>query len=114
MPRPSSQPALPPKNVEKTRFVPAALIFVINTLVFPKKLFLKGTASGKLEDPVHPVIYKFPSVSIAISPGVSWTLPPKYVEYKRLVPDMLIFVINTSLFPLLLPNNGETVGKSLE
>src|SRR3990172_5535658 len=42
---------------------------------------------------------------------LSLKLPPRYVEYTRLLPDAFSFVTKTSQLPALLPYMAEVVGK---
>ncbi|PYQ56355.1 MAG: hypothetical protein DMF58_20990 [Acidobacteria bacterium] len=70
---------------------------------------------GKFGDPVTPVTYALPALSIAMSVASSTLLPPMNVEYTSDEPPEFSFETNTSRGPP--PNTGckaFAVGKSVD
>src|SRR5256885_15362029 len=59
---------------------------------------------GKFVDSVHPATYTSPVVGgMAMASAVSWLLPPRYVDWTRVVKPALRRATNASEFPKSVP-----------
>src|SRR5579863_2007471 len=98
IPLPLSVPA-PPRYVLYTRADPAAFSLATKAFRTPARVDRMGDETGKLIEPVHPVMYAFCDESSAIENPRSSADPPRYVLYTIAVPAELSLVTNASTLP---------------